>query len=93
MEWLEAHQDDIMDIAREAFVAGIAVRRGQVSANGGISPALVEQYHRMFTTTERARIEAYFTQHPGKLEELRGMPSAQALEFLGKFKATGGPVQ
>jgi len=90
MEWLEAHRDEIADIAKQAFEAGMAVQRGP-AVTGTVTPALVEQYHRMFTSAERERIEAYFAQHPEKLEELRRMPPAQALEFMGKFKAAGGP--
>src|SRR5271157_338046 len=93
MEWLEAHKDEINEIAKKAFAAGMAPKSNGMMMDN-VPPQMIALYERSFTATERGRIEAYFTAHPEKLAELRKLPPSEALEFLSKFKSSAGvPVQ
>jgi hypothetical protein len=90
MEWLETHKEEILDIAKDAFKAGVGEKGKAMGEMSDVSPRMVEQYHQMFTATERAQLEAFFTQHPEKLAELRKLPPSEALAFLSKFKTNSG---
>lgn len=84
-EWLTTHKDEIMEIAKHAFDAGI----GKDRSNGNFSsatPWMVEQYNKMFTPAEQANIEKYFIQHPEQLKNLRTMTPAEAVVFMQRFK-------
>ncbi len=86
MEWLNAHSEEIKEIAKEAFAAGLAGKKGGPMMMA--PPYLVDQYNRMFTADERKNIEAYFTEHPEKLQEIKKMTPAEMFQFLGTFKTT-----
>lgn len=94
MEWLSAHEDEIKDIAKEAFDAGVGQGQG-----GGMdmykfaSPTMIQLYHKMYSEKERATIEAYFRAHPAELAKLRKMSPTEALAYVGKIKSTGVTVQ
>jgi hypothetical protein len=83
-EWLEVHKDEIMEIAKKAFTAGMAKDRS--GGSNEVTPWMIEQYNRLFTSTERASIEKYFAQHPEQLKSLRRMTPAEAVEFMQRFK-------
>src|SRR5271163_924195 len=85
-EWLETHKDEILQIAKRAFAAGMGKNRAGGDFGSRVTPFMVEQYNRMFTESERKDIEAYFTQHPDQLNNLRKMSPADALDFMQRFK-------
>ncbi len=92
MEWLNAHSEEIKEIAKEAFAKGLAGKKGGPMMMA--PPYLVDQYNRMFTEAERKNIEAYFTEHPEKLNEIKKMSPADLMQFLGTFKtAKKGTIQ
>jgi hypothetical protein len=92
MEWLNAHSEEIEEIAKEAFAKGLAGKKGGPMVM--VPPYLVDQYNRMFTDAERKNIEAYFTEHPEKLNEIKKMSPADLMQFLGTFKtAKKGTIQ
>ena len=86
-QWLEEHKEEINEIAKKAFEAGLGKDRSNGKFNDRITPWMQEQYEKMFTESERKDIEAYFTQHPDQLNNLRKMSPADALEFMQRFKA------
>jgi hypothetical protein len=86
MEWLNAHSEEIKEIAQQAFQKGLTGNKGGMVM--GAPPYLVDQYTRAFTADERKNIEAYFTNHPEKLAEIQKMSPADALQFLGTFKTS-----
>jgi hypothetical protein len=93
--WLEEHKDEIMDIAKKAFAAGMGKNRagGDFSNSGHftVSPWMVEQYNKLFTQKEQKNIEVYFNQHPEQLKNLMKMTPAEAVVFMQRFKAN--PLQ
>ena len=80
MQWLATHEDEIKDIAKEAFEAGLGKDQGGMDMN------MVSMYQRMFAAKERLNIEAYFKAHPDKLKELRQMKPLDALQFVNSIK-------
>ena len=87
-EWLETHKDDIMQIAKRAFAAGMGKNRAGGDFGSRVTPFMVEQYNRMFTPAEQAKIELYFRQHPEQLKNLRTMTPVEAVEFMQRFKGS-----
>jgi len=88
MDWLNSHSEEIKEIGDEAFKKGLGGGGGMMMGDlTHVPPYLVEQYNRTFTAQERQNIEAYFAQHPEKLNELQKMPPAEALQFIGTFKS------
>jgi hypothetical protein len=89
-EWLETHKDEIMEIAKRAFDAGMGKNRsgGNFSDSGhfAVSPWMLEQYNKMFSPTEQANIEKYFHAHPEQLKNLQTMSPAEAVIFMQRFK-------
>src|SRR5271167_1406989 len=87
-EWLSTHRDEIMEIAKRAYAAGLGKNRGggDFSSSGHVTPWMVEQYNRMFTPAEQVKIEQYFRQHPEQLKNLRTMTPAEAVQFMMRFK-------
>lgn len=91
MDWLNAHSEEIKEIAGQAFNAGMGKQGGGDMGGmntANIPPALVEEYNRMFTPIERANIEAYFKQHPEQLKELVHMSPTELAQFLSTFKGS-----
>jgi hypothetical protein len=86
MEWLNAHSEEIKEIAQEAFARGLAGNKGGMVMDA--PPSLVDEYNRMFSVAERTQLEAYFRQHPEKIEEVKKMSPADALQFLSTFKTS-----
>jgi hypothetical protein len=84
-EWLNTHKDEILDIAKDAFQAGMNSRGGSEESEE-ITPWMIEQYNRIFTPAERTIIEAYFRAHPEQLKNLRMMTPAEAVKFMQRFK-------
>jgi len=84
--WLEEHKEEINEIAKKAYEAGLGKDRSNGKFNDRITPWMQEQYEKMFTESERKDIEAYFTQHPDQLNNLRKMSPADALDFMQRFK-------
>src|SRR5271163_1098787 len=85
-EWLETHKDEILQIAKRAFAAGMGKNRAGGDFGSRVTPFMVEQYNRMFTPSEQVQIEKYFTQHPEQLDNLRKMTPVEAIEFMQRFK-------
>jgi hypothetical protein len=87
-QWLEEHKDEIAEIAKRAFEAGMGKNRsgGNFSDSGHVTPWMLEQYNRMFTQTEQANIQKYFEQHPEQFKNLQKMSPAEALQFVQRFK-------
>ncbi len=87
-EWLEEHKDEINEIAKKAFAAGMSKDRSQGDFKSmTVSPLMQAEYERLFTVNERVTIEKYFTQHPEQLQNLRKMSPVEALQFMQQFKA------
>lgn len=87
-EWLETHKDEILAIAKKAFEAGMGKDRSSGKFDDRhVSPWMRAQYERMFSESERAQIEKYFSAHPEQLENLRHMSPAEAVQFMQQFKA------
>lgn len=84
-EWLDAHKDEINEIAKKAFAAGMGKDRSQGFKS--VTPLMQAEYERLFTESERANIEKYFTQHPEQLKNLRHMSPAEAFQFVQQFKS------
>lgn len=91
LEWLNAHSEEIKQIAREAFANGLDGKKGGMAMK--VPPSMVDQYTRMFTPDERKSIETYFTNHPEKLDDIKKMSPADALQFLSTFKTSKKVVQ
>jgi hypothetical protein len=91
-QWLEEHKDEINDIAKKAFEAGLGKDRSSGKFNDRVTPWMVQQYNQMFTQSEQAQIEKYFAAHPEQLDNLRRMSPAEAVEFMQRFK-TGQMAQ
>jgi hypothetical protein len=87
-QWLEEHKDEINEIAKRAFEAGLGKDRSSGNFNNRVSPWMLDQYNRMFTPSEQAQIETYFAAHPEQLKNLRTMSPAEAVEFMQRFKAS-----
>jgi hypothetical protein len=85
-EWLETHKDEINEIAKHAFEAGLGKDRSNGKFNDRVTPYMVQQYNQMFTPSEQVRIEKYFSQHPEQLDNLRKMSPVEAVEFMQRFK-------
>jgi len=92
MEWLESHHDEIVDIAKEAFRAGLGGQDNVSMESDRVPHYLIEMYQRMFSAKDRATLESYFRAHPKELQNLRKMEPAQTLEYLNKI-ITGVSVQ
>jgi len=90
MEWLEEHHDEIVDIAKDAFQAGLGVQSSQDADSNQIPRYLIEMYQRMFSDKERTILETYFRAHPKELQNLRKMEPAQALEYVNKIMTGTG---
>ena len=92
MDFLLSNNDKIKGITQQAFDAGMGGNKGgdgmAMAGTTHISPALIEEYNRMFTADERANIENYFRQHPEKLKSLQTMSPAELIQFLGTFKGS-----
>jgi hypothetical protein len=86
MEWLNAHSEEIKEIAQRAFEKGLTGKKGGMAM--GVPPYMVDQYNRAFTADERQNIETYFINHPEKLAEIQKMSPADALQFLSTFKTS-----
>lgn len=86
-EWLETHKDEIIEIAKRAYDAGLGKDRSGGNFNNRVSPYMIEQYNRMFTPAEQASIEKYFRAHPEQLENLKHMSPTEAVEFMQRFKS------
>ena len=86
-QWLEEHKDEIMEIAKRAFAAGMGKDRSGGDFGSRVSPFLLDQYNRMFTPAEQVNIEKYFKAHPEQLRNLRNMTPAEAVQFMMRFKA------
>jgi hypothetical protein len=88
-EWLEQHKDEILEIAKKAFDAGLGKDRSSGKFNDrSVTPAMMAEYQRLFTADERVNIEKYFTQHPDRLQNLEKMSPGEALQFMQQFKST-----
>jgi hypothetical protein len=85
-EWLETHKDEINEIAKKAFDAGLGKDRSSGKFNDRVTPFMVQQYNQMFTPAEQVQIEKYFSQHPEQLDNLRKMSPVEAIEFMQRFK-------
>ena len=89
-EWLNTHKDEILQIAKRAFAAGMGKNRagGDFGSSGHVTPWMVEQYNKLFTPAEQKNIETYFSQHPEQLKNLRTMSPAEAIVFMQRFKGS-----
>ena len=87
-QWLEEHKDEINEIAKRAFEAGMGKNRagGNFGDSGHVTPWMLEQYNKMFTQAEQRNIEKYFQQHPEQLKNLMKMSPAEAVQFVQRFK-------
>ena len=85
--WLNEHKEEILEIAKKAFAAGMDQNRaGGDFGSGDVTPWMRAQYNRMFTPTEQKNIEAYFKAHPEQLKNLRTMSPSEAVQFMQRFK-------
>lgn len=86
-EWETQNKDIIFDVAKHATESALFKDRssGRITS---VTPFMEAQYEKMFTPSERGKIESYFTQHPDQLDNLRKMSPAEALQFMQKFKTT-----
>lgn len=85
-EWLETHKDEINEVAKKAFDAGMGKDRSNGKFSDRVTPYMVQQYNQMFTPSEQAQIEKYFSAHPEQLDNLRKMTPVEAIEFMQRFK-------
>jgi hypothetical protein len=91
-EWLETHKDEINEIAKKAFDAGLGKDRGNGKFNDRVTPQMREMYERAFSSVERARIETYFTQHPEEVNSLRKMSPAELILYMQRFQTNSSKV-
>ena len=90
LEWLESNRELILQTAQSAFADAIkpSTRSGGSDDDMSEVPSyLVEQYNKMFTASERAHIQAYYTQNPDKLKALLKMKPQDAIQVLQTFKS------
>lgn len=90
MEWLESHHDEIIDIAKQAFQAGLGGQDNGGMESDRVPHYLIQMYQHMFSPKDRAILETYFRAHPQELQSLRKMEPAQALEYLNNIKTGVG---
>jgi hypothetical protein len=86
MKWLEAREEEIREMAKTAFeISGTPLEKGVVAAGLKIPQSLFQEYQRMFSERERARIEQYFRDNPETLKELTKMPLPELIKTLRKI--------
>lgn len=86
-EWLENHKDEILEIAKKAYAAGMGKDRSSGKFDDRhVTPMMMQQYNRLFTSAEQEKIEKYFRQHPEQLNNLRSMSPVEALTYMQRFK-------
>jgi hypothetical protein len=83
MKWLEAHEEEIREMAKTAFdISGTPLEKGVIASDIQIPHLLVQEYQRIFTDRERARIEEHFRNNPDAAREISRMPIPELLRIL-----------
>lgn len=86
MKWLETHEEEIREMAKTAFdTSGTPLENGAAASDLKIPQPLLQEYQRIFTDRERARIEHYFQTNPEELKEISKMPLPELLKMLRKI--------
>lgn len=91
LDWLESNRETITSTAEDAFRRGASPSSGAMNVSR-VPASLLELYSKMFTSTERASIQAYYTKHPDQLQALLKMKPQDALQVLQGFKNSAGKV-
>lgn len=84
--WLDAHQFEIEQMAKEAFKKS----NSKQDNDSGAPSFLVNKYRSLFNERERKAIENHFRNHPEELESLKKMSFGEAAKLLDKISKERG---
>jgi len=95
LDWLEGNREIILETAESGFKAGLGSGHTDTTDDGKtvkVPQYFIDMYERMFTPTERVKIEAYYKAHPAELQKLKTMSPEQLIDLAKKFKTNMGEV-